>query len=73
MFGNPAAGTPVMVASPLAAIDLPLHVLVWQDDDEQVWMSYLTGEAFARRHGLSGELVVPLSAVDKITGQVAAL
>lgn len=72
LFGSPKGGTPAMVASPLAAIDLPLRVLVWQDDDDQVWMSYLTPAWLAHRHGLSAEVVAPLSAVDKVTGQVAA-
>jgi len=40
VFGNPRAGTPLMVASPLIALDLPLKTLVWQDDGGQVWVSY---------------------------------
>jgi uncharacterized protein (DUF302 family) len=72
IFGNPAAGTPVMAASPLAALDLPLKVLVWADDDGAVWMSYLDPAWLAARHGLAAPLAAPLSAVDRLTDQVAA-
>jgi uncharacterized protein (DUF302 family) len=71
VFGNPAGGTPAMVASPLAALDLPLKVLVWMDDDGAVWMSYLDAGWLAARHGLATELAAPLSAVDRLTAQVA--
>jgi uncharacterized protein (DUF302 family) len=72
VFGNPAGGTPAMVASPLAALDLPLKVLVWMDDDGAVWMSYLDAGWLAARHGLATELAAPLSAVDRLTARVAA-
>jgi uncharacterized protein (DUF302 family) len=71
IFGNPAAGTPVMAASPLAALDLPLKVLVWADDGGSVWMSYLDPAWLAARHGLSGDLAAPLSAADRLTDRVA--
>ena len=71
VFGNPAGGTPAMVASPLAALDLPLKILVWMDDDGAVWMSYLDAAWLAARHGLVSELAAPLSAVDGLTTQVA--
>jgi len=71
VFGNPVGGTPAMVASPLAALDLPLKVLVWMDDDGAVWMSYLDAAWLAARHGLATELAAPLSAVDGLTAQVA--
>jgi uncharacterized protein (DUF302 family) len=69
-FGNPMGGTPAMVASPLAALDLPLKVLVWMDDDGAVWMSHLDAAWLAARHGLTGELAAPLSAV-RLTDQIA--
>ena len=72
VFGNPAGGTPAMVASPLAALDLPLKILVWMDDDGAVWMSYLDAGWLATRHDLATELAAPLSAVDRLTAQVAA-
>ena len=71
IFGNPIGGTPVMVASPLSAIDLPLKVLVWAADDGAVWMSYLTPNWLADRHGLPAELAAPLSAVSVLTDKVA--
>ena len=71
VFGNPVGGTPAMVASPLVALDLPLKVLVWMDDDGVVWMSYLDAGWLAARRGLAAELAVPLSAVDRLTAQVA--
>jgi uncharacterized protein (DUF302 family) len=72
VFGNPAGGTPAMVASPLAGLDLPLKIQVWMDDDGAVWMSYLDASWLAARHGLATELAAPLSAVDRLTAQVAA-
>jgi uncharacterized protein (DUF302 family) len=71
VFGNPSAGTPVMQASPLAALDLPLKVLVWADDEGTVWMSYLEGQWLANRHGVAADLARPLSAVELVTGKVA--
>lgn len=71
VFGNPVGGTPAMAASPLVALDLPLKVLVWMDDDGAVWMSYLDAAWLAAHHGLASELAAPLSAVDGLTTQVA--
>jgi uncharacterized protein (DUF302 family) len=71
IFGSPAAGTPAMIASPLAALDLPLKVLVWADDDGAVWMSHLDSAWLADRHGLAATVAAPLSAVDRLTDQVA--
>jgi uncharacterized protein (DUF302 family) len=72
VFGSPAAGTPVMLAAPLAALDMPLKVLVWADDHQQVWMSYLSPEWLADRYGLSPPLAKPLFAVDSLTNRVAS-
>jgi len=71
IFGNPAAGTPVMVAAPLAALDLPLKILVWEDDCGAVWMSYLDPVWLAARHGLTGPLAAPLSAPAALTARLA--
>jgi len=71
IFGSPVAGTPVMVAAPLAALDLPLKVLVWADDEGAVWMSYLDSAWLAERHGLAPRLAAPLSATGRLTDQVA--
>jgi uncharacterized protein (DUF302 family) len=70
IFGNPTGGTPAMAAAPLAAIDLPLKVLVWEDDAGAVWMSYLSPAWLAERDGLSPELVAPLAAVELLTDKV---
>ncbi len=56
IFGNPAAGTPVMLAAPSIAIDLPLKILVWEDGEGTVWLSWNSPEYLQRRHGLPSEL-----------------
>ena len=55
IFGNPRAGTPVMQASPTAAIDLPMKALAWEDTDGQVWLSYNDPAYLKHRFGLSEE------------------
>lgn len=72
IFGSPVAGTPAMAASPLAAIDLPLKILVWADDGGAVWISYLDPAWLAARHGLSPQLAAPFSAVEKLADHVVA-
>jgi uncharacterized protein (DUF302 family) len=72
LFGSPLAGTPVMAASPLAALDLPLKVLVWADDDGVVWMTYLSAEWLADRYDIPPDVAKPLSAVDNLTAHLAA-
>jgi uncharacterized protein (DUF302 family) len=72
IFGSPVAGTPVMVASPLSALDLPIKILVWQDDAGAVWMSYLDSAWLAARHGLTAEQAGPLSAPARLAAKVAA-
>jgi len=69
IFGNPLAGTPVMSAAPLAALDLPLKVLVWADGD-QTKLSYAGPQELAARYGLGNELAGRLSAIDTITDAV---
>lgn len=69
LFGNPAAGTPVMDAVPLAALDLPLKLLVW-DDEGHTRVSYVTPAALAARHDLSPALAAPLAGIDALTDAV---
>jgi uncharacterized protein (DUF302 family) len=69
IFGSPAAGTPVMVASPLAALDLPLKVLIW-DDEGVTTVTYTDPAALAARHGLSPEMSAHLGGISNL---VAAL
>ncbi|MGZ3497050.1 MAG: DUF302 domain-containing protein [Vulcanimicrobiaceae bacterium] len=52
IFGNPKAGTPLMVAAPTLGLDLPLRILVWQDDEGTVYVTYATMSSIAQRHGL---------------------
>jgi uncharacterized protein (DUF302 family) len=72
IFGNPVGGTPVMQTAPLAALDLPLKLLVWADDAGSVWMTYLSAEWLADRHGFGRDLAKPLAAVDALSARVAA-
>jgi uncharacterized protein (DUF302 family) len=72
LFGNPAAGTPVMDAVPLSALDLPLKVVVW-DDGGQTKVSYLGPEALRVRYGLTPELARPLAAIDVLTDAALSL
>jgi uncharacterized protein (DUF302 family) len=63
IFGNPKAGTPLMQAAPTIAIDLPLKVLVWQDDQGKVHVSWNNPDYLTERHGLPAEAGKPLAAV----------
>ena len=56
IFGSPKAGTPLMVARPSIAIDLPLKALAWQDADGKVWLSYNSPQYLKERHGLPEDL-----------------
>jgi uncharacterized protein (DUF302 family) len=64
IFGNPKAGTPLMVASPSSAIDLPLKLLVWEDVQGKVWVSYNSPEYLRERHGLPQELMQNIAVVE---------
>jgi uncharacterized protein (DUF302 family) len=66
LFGNPAAGTPVMDAAPLAALDLPLKLVVWGDGG-RTSVSYLKPAALAARHGLPEALASRLAGIDPLT------
>ena len=66
IFGNPKAGTPVMNAEPLAGLDLPLKVLVW-DDRGVTRVSYLSPAALAERYSLSESLAAPLAGIEQLT------
>jgi len=63
VFGNPRAGTPVMLAAPTSAIDLPLKALAWQDSAGQVWLGYTDPKYLARRYGLTEKQVAPLGVI----------
>lgn len=71
IFGNAKAGTPVMLATPSAAIDLPLKVLVAEDENKGVWISYNTPEYLEQRHGFPQELTGNLAGVRAVVGYAA--
>jgi uncharacterized protein (DUF302 family) len=71
IFGSPKAGTPLMVASPSTAIDLPLKVLVWEDADRKVWISYNSPAYLQARHGLPPELVRNIAVVETLAAKAA--
>lgn len=66
IFGSPKAGTPLMVTSPLLALDLPLKVLVWSDRDGGVLVSYNATSYLARRHDLPEDLVKNIAGIDAL-------
>lgn len=66
IFGSPKAGTPLMAASPLLGLDLPLKALVWQDDAGQVFVSYNSTEYLAARHHIPDELLRNIAGIDPL-------
>jgi uncharacterized protein (DUF302 family) len=72
VFGNPVAGTPLMQAVPLAALDLPLKVLVWADGDRGTQVSYADPSVVAARYGLTPEQAGVLEGVDTLTDALVA-
>jgi uncharacterized protein (DUF302 family) len=68
IFGSPKAGTPLMIAAPSVAIDLPLKILVWQDAQGKVWLSYNSAEYLQARHNVPAGLIANTAVV----GQLAA-
>lgn len=72
IFGNPQGGTPLMLASPGVAIDLPLKVLVWEDDSGKVWLSYNDPAYLAARHNLPADLIRNIAVVDSLAKAAAA-
>ncbi|TMC54398.1 MAG: DUF302 domain-containing protein [Chloroflexi bacterium] len=71
IFGSPKAGTPLMLAAPSVAIDLPLKILVWQDGEGKVWLSYNSPEYLRERHGFAAELLQSISAVESLAAAAA--
>jgi uncharacterized protein (DUF302 family) len=63
IFGSPKGGTPVMVAAPTLAIDLPLKTLVWEDADGKVWISYNSPDYLQQRHNIPADLVKNIAGV----------
>jgi uncharacterized protein (DUF302 family) len=66
IFGNPAAGTPLMLSSPTVAIDLPLKALGWQDEEGSVWLTYNSPTYLLQRHGVPEELLKKIAGIASI-------
>ncbi|MHB8595353.1 MAG: DUF302 domain-containing protein [Ktedonobacteraceae bacterium] len=66
IFGNPKGGTPLMIASPLLALDLPLKVLVWQSTDGRVWASYASTAYLAARYSIPQQLTSNIAGIDGV-------
>jgi uncharacterized protein (DUF302 family) len=71
IFGSPKAGTPVMLAAPSIAIDLPLKILVAEDAAGKVWISYNSLQFLAERHGVPAELMKNLAVMDALANAAA--
>jgi uncharacterized protein (DUF302 family) len=71
IFGNPKAGTPVMLAAPSIAIDLPLKIVVWEDKADKVWISYNSADYLGSRHNVPTELMRNLVAAEAIATMAA--
>jgi uncharacterized protein (DUF302 family)/uncharacterized membrane protein YidH (DUF202 family) len=71
IFGNPKAGTPLMLAAPSLAIDLPLKILVWQDGENKVWISYNTPEYLQKRHAVPQDLMQNIAVVQTLAAKAA--
>jgi uncharacterized protein (DUF302 family) len=69
IFGSPKAGTPLMVARPSIAIDLPLKALAWQDADGKVWLSYNSPQYLKERHGLPEDLLKNIAGIGPLIHQ----
>lgn len=72
IFGNPKAGTPLMLAAPSSAIDLPLKILVWEDAGGKVLISYNSPAYLAERHGLPQELLPVIAGVEALATMAGA-
>jgi uncharacterized protein (DUF302 family) len=71
IFGNPKGGTPLMIAAPSIAIDLPLKILVWEDETGKVWVSYNSSVYLRGRHRLPENLVANIAVVESIAASAA--
>ena len=71
VFGNPKAGTPLMAAAPTVGIDLPLKVLIWEDANGAVWLSYHDPDFLAHRHGVPAELIRNIAGIRALVAEAA--
>jgi len=71
IFGNPKAGTPLMLAAPSVAVDLPLKILIWEDAAGKVWVTYNSPEFLRERHGLPPDLMQNVSVIEALATKAA--
>jgi uncharacterized protein (DUF302 family) len=71
IFGSPKAGTPLMLAAPSIAIDLPLKILVWEDERGQAWVSYSAPEYLRDRHNLPAALMANIAVIETLASKAA--
>ena len=71
IFGSPKAGTPLMLAAPTSAIDLPLKILIWRDAQGKVWVSYNAPAYLQGRHGIPEELMQNIAVVETLAAKAA--
>jgi uncharacterized protein (DUF302 family) len=72
IFGNPKGGTPLMLAAPTAALDLPLKLLVWEDRDGKRWISYNSTQYLKQRHALPDDLQKNIAVIEALATEAAA-
>jgi uncharacterized protein (DUF302 family) len=71
IFGNPKAGTPVMLAAPSSAIDLPLKILIWEDTQGKAWVTYNSPAYLQERHNIPVELLLSVSVIEALAKSAA--
>jgi uncharacterized protein (DUF302 family) len=71
IFGSPRAGTPVMLAAPSLAIDLPLKILISEDNQGKVWVSYNSPQYLGERHSLPRDLLQNIAVVETLAAKAA--
>jgi uncharacterized protein (DUF302 family) len=71
IFGNPKGGTPLMLAAPTIAIDLPLKILIWEDGQGKTWVTYNTAEYLTERHELPANLAQNIAFLATLAASVA--
>jgi uncharacterized protein (DUF302 family) len=71
IFGSPKAGTPLMLAAPSTALDLPLKILVWEDERGQAWLTYNAPAYLQQRHNFPRELLPNIAAVEMLAAKAA--
>src|SRR5208283_1046521 len=71
IFGNPKAGTPLMLAAPLVALELPMKILIWEDSQGKVWLSYNTPAYLKERYSLPQELLPNIAVIETLAAKAA--